>query len=495
MSFAESLQDGLPGGPTGEVPAVSKRGAVPRLSLYFVVSSGFFINLEYSIGMPTIYHYIKGMGGNTTSLGVCLALFPAASTLLYVPIGIWSDLRPMREVYISTVAVGIVGNFLYGAAGRADALWMVAVGRLLTGASAANRTLTRTYIARALPRDEQTSWIQGQFACNLLAILLGPVITLALLTIDIKVGWFELNRDTAPGYVCAFANVVLLLGHCFLFVEPPPGEKENVFVALWRDPQEYPRVKRESRRVLVTLAGWWNLSQSFAMNFLVASLEAFITPITSHFGFGALENSAMFASFAFMGVVGVFLSRRLDKRGVPINKIILGGVVTVTAGVITMTGAIGPGQPALLSVATLCTFVAAQAMVVGALLSAVTSAARYTKAIGQGPQGFFGALQSLTMGVAKIFGPLLSGLALEQDVGGDTYFVLFGILLVPTILNLVGLLCVYHKQVDPPEDMAREGSWLDGTDSKDGLTTALLRDEEALSDGGRTTPPADEGER
>ena len=90
---------------------------LPKPSLWLINFNTFAMNVEYSCLMPTVHHYTEFLGGDAMFYGLLLSAFSIVRMIVFIPIGWWADERPFREVFSVTAAVGMVGCFIYGAAG------------------------------------------------------------------------------------------------------------------------------------------------------------------------------------------------------------------------------------------------------------------------------------------------------------------------------------------------------------------------------------------
>lgn len=86
---------------------------VPSLALLAFL--GIALNMEYSVLMPTVWGYVSSIkGGNKLYLGYAISSFSISRMACFFAVGYWTDKRPMREVFVVTCLLGIIGNALYG---------------------------------------------------------------------------------------------------------------------------------------------------------------------------------------------------------------------------------------------------------------------------------------------------------------------------------------------------------------------------------------------
>ena len=108
--------------------------------------------------------------------------------------------------------MGTVGGVLYAAAAKWHSLPIALSGRALLGLAAASNSLAGAYIARTAPQAKVTGLLALNQGCNLLGVMLGPAINLAMLPLDLPVfdiPGLYLNPRTAAGWLAALVYACL----------------------------------------------------------------------------------------------------------------------------------------------------------------------------------------------------------------------------------------------------------------------------------------------
>ena len=155
----------------------AKDNAQLKPSLRLVNFNTFFMNIEYSCLMPTVYFYCTDVLHTSDAFyGLVLSVFSLTRMLVFIPVGIWVDKRNFREVFVITTFVSFCGCFMYGIAGYMENKWFLIVGRILSGLGASNTSLSRTYISKCVPAEEFTRRIGIQMALDLFGVMVGPVL-------------------------------------------------------------------------------------------------------------------------------------------------------------------------------------------------------------------------------------------------------------------------------------------------------------------------------
>ena len=199
-------------GAGGALEAAPPARAALRLTRLATFSGG----AMYSMVMPTIWEFMREdlHIDSKPALGVLLSIYPALQVAGFLVVGRWSDRRGFRAPYLCCQLLGILGGVLYGVAAKWHSLPVALSGRALLGAAAASNSLAGAYIARTAPQSKVVGLLALNQGCNLLGVMLGPAINLALLPLDVPIlgiPGLYLNPRTAAGWLAALVYVGLLL--------------------------------------------------------------------------------------------------------------------------------------------------------------------------------------------------------------------------------------------------------------------------------------------
>ena len=108
---------------------------------------------------------------------------------------------------------------------------MIFMGRLITGMGVAGRTLAYSYVATAVPRDQQRTTLTIMSMTRTFGMLLGPLLNLLVAEVDSELnllGWrVPVNPNNAPGLIVAASEVALLVATYFFLVDPPSGSGKS----------------------------------------------------------------------------------------------------------------------------------------------------------------------------------------------------------------------------------------------------------------------------
>ena len=109
-------------------------------------------------------------------------------------------------------------------------MYTILLGRFITGLGAAGRTLAYSYVATAIPRDQQRTTLTILSMSRSFGMLLGPLINLLVVQIDTSISihnyTIPLNPRNSAGLVLA-AGELFLFTLTMLFLQEPPPKKEK----------------------------------------------------------------------------------------------------------------------------------------------------------------------------------------------------------------------------------------------------------------------------
>ena len=430
-------------------------------SLALVLLTGFVAAVEYSVLMPTAWQYVQQLNGTEMELGVALSLFPAAKLAAFLPVGVAADAGvPMRAIFVLCLALQVGGNMSYGLAGHCGALWMVYLGRAGAGLGAALATLVSAYIARAQPIEAQTHLFAVQTGARLVGNVLGPAVNVGLARLHVEWGIIDLNPLTAPGYLLALLNALLIVAFAGIFREPPPavrrrgGGGEGVAL-LPAQPRGALAAVAEVAGGLGSTGAWWCLHVIFCLGGLLSMLETAITPITkAQYGWGTVQNSLLFGGIAGAALLAVAAVIVLDRRGkVRTLNIALIGVGLLLAALVFGAVACTPHEIPLWSLLTF-----AGGMIVGLIMMGTSASglcacppAHSTRQrggscrtdsvalAGRGDTGKFMAVQLIAASLARVLGPIAAGAAFQMPHPHRVFFC--GALGLAATLPITAALC------------------------------------------------------
>jgi MFS family permease len=480
----ERLGDGFSEDGTNQQSLLSSR-AFP------VIAIGFVGMIEYSLVMPTLAGFISYLGESNIFYGLTVASFSLVRLVLMPLFGVWCDRRPMLEPLVASVLLGIAGNILYGLAYGAHSAWMVLIGRVLVGAGASNVTVTTAYVARITEPAHRTRSMAMLNGINLLGIVVGPAVNLAINNIDWRLSdLIVFNKYSNAGFamvlILALQLVVLLL----TFEEPPKLELYRVSdeEALVEDPAsrgaaglaaaasrefmqlESPMLssalsvpsstvddsedvgaqnistgvtsaqqgagagvarqfdKGDMYRVLVRNRLWVHFVVSFASNFVLCELEVALPALTAvAFGWDSMSNSVMYAVLGVAVALSLFGVVWLAARFSD-RTLIGAGLVGDALTLVLACVALSDKKPPFVL------FVLVIVLLIGSCpLCGSPNMGLYTKRLSEDEcatrhNGLFIGLLQTVNGLSRTVAPIYAGVALDDTA--TSLFVYLGPLVV-----------------------------------------------------------------
>jgi MFS family permease len=292
------------------------KGISADRSTFGVLFSVVFLdNLGFAIVVPYLYFYVVALGGSTTLYGVLLASYSLMSIIFTPLVARLSDRYGRRKTLLAALAVASFSYFLFGSA---QAIWLLFLGRMLSGTTAATVPIAQAYVADVTTRDERLRFLGLLGAAAGLAFIFGPAIGGTLSTL------FGYGVPSFLASALAFLNLVLTY---FKLSEPASFNiKRTVmsFAALIG-------VLRKSKMVLL-------LSIYFLFFVAFVLLQASLSPwLKAVFGYGSFETGLI---FFFVGGISVLtqavLLPILNKRFKRLNLTLL-GIIFLVIGLVALS--------------------------------------------------------------------------------------------------------------------------------------------------------------
>ncbi len=241
----------------------------------------FLDNLGFAIVVPYLYFYVVTLGGDALLYGVLLASYSLMSFIFTPVVARLSDRYGRRKILLAALAVASFSYFLFGAA---QAVWLLFLGRMLSGTTAATVPVAQAYVADVTTKNQRLRYLGLLGAAAGLAFILGPAIGGTLSTL------FGYSVPSFLASALAFANLVSAF---FLLPEPSSFNIKRTAVSF-----SALLAALRKRKMVFLLAIYFLFSASFV--FMQSTLSPWLQTV---FGFGALETGLV---FFFVGGISVF---------------------------------------------------------------------------------------------------------------------------------------------------------------------------------------------
>jgi MFS family permease len=288
----------------------------PERSTFSVLFSVVFLdNLGFAIVVPYLYFYVQSLGGSTLLYGVLLASYSLMSFVFTPLVARLSDRYGRRKILLAALAVSSFSYLLFGAA---QALWMLFLGRMLSGTTAATVPVAQAYVADVTTKEQRLKYLGLLGAAAGLAFIFGPAIGGTLSTF---LGY------GVPSFLASALALGNLVSAFFLLPEPASFNVKRVTLS-FRALLDTIR----GRKMVLLLAVYFLFFVSFV--FLQSALSPWLEAV---FNFGSLQTGLV---FFFIGTVSVFtqavllppLGKRFDRQ-----TLVLLGVVAFIFGLAVLS--------------------------------------------------------------------------------------------------------------------------------------------------------------
>ena len=388
-------------------------GVSASRSTFSVLFSVVFLdNLGFAIVVPYLYFYVVALGGSTLLYGVLLASYSLMSFIFTPIVARFSDRFGRRKILLAALAVSSLSYFIFGAS---QTIWLLFLGRMLSGTTAATVPVAQAYVADVTTKEARLKYLGLLGAAAGLAFILGPAIGGTLSTL------FGYGVPSFLASGLAFTNLVLAY---FLLPEPASFNVKRAVVSF----RALLGVLRK-RKVGLLLAVYFLFFVSFV--FFQSTLSPWLQRV---FNFGSFQTGLV---FFFVGGVSVFTQAALlPILGKKISRLALTllAIVFFIVGLVVL--AVVSNLAVLLGVAVVFSFgFGIQYVTLNTLISLNTP----ENAQG-GALGVAWAIASLAQTVAPVLAA--SAFALGTSVGFDGLAFLVSALISAVTVPLV---LIYRK--------------------------------------------------
>ncbi len=308
-------------------------GVLASRSTFGILFSVVFLdNLGFAIVVPYLFFYVLALGGSTLVYGVLLASYSLMSFIFTPLVARFSDRYGRRKILLVALAVASFSYFLFGAA---QAIWLLFLGRMLSGTTAATVPVAQAYVADVTTRDARLRYLGLLGAAAGLAFIFGPAIGGTLSTLF---GYGE------PSFLAAALALINLIVTYFFLPEPASFNIKRTMISF----SALLGVLRK-QKVALLLGIYFLFFVSFV--FLQSALSPWLQAV---FGFSSFETGLV---FFFIGGVSVFtqavLLPALGKRFNRLNLTLL-GIIFFVVGLVALS--VTPGLAVLVIVSVAFSF-------------------------------------------------------------------------------------------------------------------------------------------
>ena len=255
--------------------------SVSRSALAVLFSVVFLDNLGFAIVVPYLYFYVVALGGSPFLYGVLLASYALMSFVSTPFLARFSDRFGRRKILLLGLAISSFSYFIFGAA---NVIWVLFLGRMLSGTTAATVPVAQAYVADVTTPNQRLRYLGLLGAAAGIAFILGPAIGGTL---------SSLFGYAVPSFLASALAFTNLVSAYFLLPEPKSFNIKKTVVSF----RTLLNVLRK-QKIALLLTIYFLFFVSFV--FLQASLSPWLQRV---FGFGAFQTGLV---FFLVGGVSVF---------------------------------------------------------------------------------------------------------------------------------------------------------------------------------------------
>ncbi|HEY0426227.1 MAG TPA: MFS transporter [Pyrinomonadaceae bacterium] len=411
-------------------PAASGKFFTKPLALIFVTV---FIDLiGFGIVLPSLPFYVKGDAFRATPFEIGL-LFASYSLMQFIfsPIlGSLSDRIGRRPILFLSMIGSAIGYIFIG---FAFALWMVFVGRIISGITGGSISTAQAYIADVTTRENRAKGM-GLFGATFgLGFIFGPAIGGIL-------SRYGVNVPFLFAAVLSFANAVLLY-----FILPETVKKDSFDSAKPRKNRfaELFESLRDARFGTLT-AVYFFLVVAFSI-----MTYAFVLYTMQRFGYNAEQNGYIFAFIGILAVIfqGGLFGKVADRFGE--KPLMIVGCLMMTTSLFLIP-LIRPGAGGLGALLSTIAFLA-----IGNSMAAPAVTSLASKVSDESEQGkALGVMQSGSS-LARAIGPAVGGILLNNALNQvDDFTIRRTFWTASAIMIIAALIAVYFARANRNQAIA-----------------------------------------
>ncbi|KAJ7550770.1 hypothetical protein O6H91_07G117600 [Diphasiastrum complanatum] len=187
-------------------------------SIQLNLCNTFLYMVNYYIVVPTSDLYAEQLHVPPTMNGVIIGAMPLTALVSSLVYSWWSNYSYTAPLIFSTLLL-ISGNFMYAVALYYNSVWLLIIGRGLSGLGGA-RAINRRFLVDHVPAKQLTSASAAFVIASSLGMAAGPSLAGILNNLDFKFGGAPVNNVTSPGWLMGFLWITYLILVIVCFKEP-----------------------------------------------------------------------------------------------------------------------------------------------------------------------------------------------------------------------------------------------------------------------------------
>ena len=206
-----------------DAPPPSERATAPPVAAFVTVFLTLFLDLvAFGIVIPVLPYYAEHFGASPSVVTLLSASFSLAQFAMAPVLGRWSDRFGRRPVLLVSIAGAALSQLTVG---LAHGLWLVFLGRVLSGASSASVATAQAYVADRVAPLHRAKYMGMMGSAIGLGFVFGPAIGGVLSTPE---------RPELPFLVAAGLSAANFVLAWFLLPETRPKvAREGIATSRW----------------------------------------------------------------------------------------------------------------------------------------------------------------------------------------------------------------------------------------------------------------------
>jgi len=183
---------------------LKKKDVSYKLGIAVMLFITFLSSICFSIVLPSIWPFLRSLGGNKWMLGWAVAVNSCGSLIASPLFGYWGDRRSTKEVIALSLVVMIAGNIMYS---LATDQYILLAGRFIVGVASANAAVSQTYLSYTSTPENRTKIMALNSACTVLGFIIGPALALITTFINFSFYGIHVNENNSAGYLSAVLSL------------------------------------------------------------------------------------------------------------------------------------------------------------------------------------------------------------------------------------------------------------------------------------------------
>ncbi|KAJ6605317.1 major facilitator superfamily domain-containing protein [Mycena vulgaris] len=195
-----------------------------RASLYIMIATNALLQFAFFVTVSSASAYAEYLGGSALFSGLTIGIPTVFSGLMLIPLTKYDEGRYTRPLNIAYVSL-IIGNILHAVAYRAKFLYLILLGRIVSGLGFSGFMYTKRYCSdpRIIGIRRRTTLASWLVLGQAFGFSVGPFIGGLLYKVGFSNNVF--NGYTSPGWVTSLCCLIFALASTYLFQDLPKPKR------------------------------------------------------------------------------------------------------------------------------------------------------------------------------------------------------------------------------------------------------------------------------